>query len=386
MFKLSLESVTEQEEYPESDSASLDAELSDINVALESNEAAVKSLLSTIDSDEEFERQVSLEERGAGTLRRITGRIADDYKLMFAWWDSNGKKIAKLRKQLRDIQRRVETATDFPDAPRDNTFVSFLGDGGKSISNFSQLVKEVSKDANDSSTKLTTIMNTIGMFCMRMANNVHEHESNGQWGYDDAVNAAMDAFRTNEGKIIQFTPYEKVGKGYDHNELRVEDGSKFSQLFLGNYTFTSSLEYVSKEAKTNDTLPMQLTTYGHNLGFDFVKVPTYETNTSALSGKVDKAGLLALLKAAGQYLDVADECAKVIKANAMPIIKLRVYSNIFTGALGQSAKIIASRNYRALHVLMFNMGSWAAKPTRKAATRNQDMAKRIIRYVESNSR
>jgi hypothetical protein len=118
---------------------------------------------------------------------------------------------------------------------------------------------------------------------------------------------------------------------------------------------------------------------------DFVSVPKKKSIGSWIpsSKPCTEAELLELLKIADMYLDSADIASNAIKLNALPIFKARFMSNMFAGVFGLIVKASFSKNYRAIHLLVNLIGTWAAKMQRKSATRNQNMAKQIVNFVKA---
>lgn len=328
---------------------------------------------------------IGLEDRGF--LRTLGGNIADNFKMLFAWADGNGAKIRKIRQEIREARQQLNSlkaaaGVQISADVRGGGLLTYLGDRSHHVQNVATLVHLIKADVNETQKVLVPMIHSTGSFTKELVEWIYSKDNDWKWGYDEAVDGCVPIISKFIPKLTAGTKANKVD-GFDHNDLRVEDGSQFSELFLGNYAISSSWSDAHESAKHLGSSSEILDTYVQKAGHDFVKVPKHG-NKYALAGAVTKAELEALLDAADAYLDAADEAAKSIKSNALPVWKTIAMSNIMGGNLAASVKMTASKNYRALYGAMLRAQNWSMKLQRKSATRNQDIAKHLVSFVKTN--
>lgn len=331
--------------------------------------------------------QAALEDRGA--LNKIGGDLADHYKMLFAWADGNGAKIRRIRQEIREVRQKLNSSkaasgVRTADSVRGNGLLTYLGDRAHHVQNTTTLIGLVKSDVAQTQKVLVPMIHAAGSFTKELVEWIYAKDNDWKWGYEEAVDGCIPIIHKHVSKLIAGTKSRKVD-GFDHNDLRVEDGSEFSELFLGNYAMSSSWGTAHEQAKHLETSSEILGTYSQLAGHDFVKVPK-GGNKYALAGTATKGEFEALLDAADAYLDAADEAAKSIKANAGPVFKMIAMSNLFGGDYAAAIKGAYSKNYRALYNTMFVARNWSMKLQRKSATRNQDMAKHLADFVKVNSK
>lgn len=330
---------------------------------------------------------VSLGMEDRGFLRKVGGDLADGLKIMFAWTDSNGSKIRRIRQEIREARQSIEqikgitiTGSDV----RGGGLLVYLGNKAHHAQSADQLVHLVNQDVDLSKKMIGGAIDGTGKFSKELVEWIYSKDNDWKWGYDEAVDGSVEIINAHISKLTAFGKDRRI-EGYDHNDLRVEDGSEFSPLLLGNYALSTSWNFAHEQSKHLPTSAEALETYALGGGHDFVKIPKAGTKYS-MHGQITKKQLLDLLDAADAYLDLADDAAKSIKANAFPVWKMLMSSNMLGGNISMTAKVLSSKNYRALYTAMLSARNWSMKLQRKSATRNQDLAKHLASFVKLNSK
>ena len=330
--------------------------------------------------------QASLEDRGI--MRKIAGIYADEFKMLFSWYDANGKAIKSLRQDIRDARHAVQSSKKDQFGTMSTSLVRYIGDVGAKASTTQEILKVLRADSELTKSVLSKALDVAGKFTHDMSAHVIEKDNDWKFGYDEVVDGIIDIIDRYSSGLTSMATNSKVGDGYDANDLKVEDGSNFSDLMAGNYAISSSWQYAIDNASAHPSSAEKIEHYCKTAMHDFVSVPKKKSMGSWIpsSKPCTEAELVELLKIADMYLDSADIASNAIKLNALPIFKARFMSNMFSGVLGLIVKATFSKNYRAIHLLVNLIGTWAAKMQRKAATRNQRMAKEIIRFVRAAAR
>lgn len=332
--------------------------------------------------------------KGYFSIERILEDYTDLFKSLTAWLALNQSQTKTLRAKIKSLRSQVNNVETI----RGGGLLTYLGDSVHHVTNLKTLLTTLRGDLLDTEKYLTIPAIKTARRAHNLTEFICDKDNDFTWGWEEATAGCR---RMIEAGIIDHTQFGKKDQVANHTakELQMPEGSEFSPLLLGNYASATNWSERYEEAKHLPTPNAALKIYAYGL-HDLVSVPKH-ANKYALSEGATRQELFEVLDIAEEYLNQATDIDDIISEVGLVNIKTIMMSNWLseliahgvktkdngpwiTPKLYQLGKIVGSRSYRRIYLLMRCCVNWSMKLQRKSATRNREMAKQLISFVESN--